>query len=62
MMPEKRFAILVGINDYSDSPLSYCVNDALSMQQILTNKCGFEKDRVKVIISTKEEPKQIDFG
>ena len=25
---EKRHAIIIGINDYTDKPLSFCVNDA----------------------------------
>ena len=28
MSIDRRFAIIIGINDYDNSPLNYCVNDA----------------------------------
>jgi hypothetical protein len=60
-MLEKRFAILIGINDYNDRPLSYCANDVIALQNVLIDRCGFEKNNIKTIISTKEKPIDVTF-
>lgn len=42
-------AFLVGINKYSQSPLRGCVNDVISIFQILTTKFGFVPENIKVL-------------
>jgi hypothetical protein len=40
---ETRYAILIGINDYDNQPLNFCVNDARSIKDTLKNKANFMK-------------------
>jgi len=50
-------AFLVGINKYSDSALRGCVNDVITIFQILTSKFGFKTEEIKVVAdyeATKE--------
>lgn len=50
-------AFLVGINKYSDSALRGCVNDVITIFQILTSKFGFKAEEIKVVAdyeATKE--------
>lgn len=42
-------AFLVGINKYSQSPLRGCVNDVITIFQILTSKFDFKPENIKVI-------------
>ncbi|WP_214721961.1 caspase family protein [Exiguobacterium sp. s192] len=56
MLLEKRYAIVIGINDYTEAPLNFCVNDALSIEQTLIDRCRFESDNVFTIISGNENP------
>lgn len=56
MNTERRFAVIIGINDYDNSPLDYCANDALSVAEILEQKCKFQKDDIYLIISTTKNP------
>jgi len=37
----RKYLLSVGINDYRHSPLSGCVNDAISMMALLTGHFGF---------------------
>lgn len=53
MIEERRFAIIIGINDYEVNPLSFCVNDAKSVAEILENKCRFNKEDIHLITSDK---------
>ncbi len=50
-------AFLVGINKYSGSPLRGCVNDVVTIFQVLTSKFGFKTEDIKVVAdyeATKE--------
>lgn len=51
---DRRFVIVIGINDYEKNPLDFCVNDAESIAQILLDKCIFRKDDIYVILSEEE--------
>lgn len=42
-------AFLVGINKYSQSPLRGCVNDVITVFQVLTKKFGFKAEDIKVM-------------
>ena len=53
MTEERRFAIIIGINDYEVNPLSFCVNDAKSVADILVKKCQFKKEDIHLITSDK---------
>ncbi|WP_299798554.1 caspase family protein [uncultured Maribacter sp.] len=53
MNTERRFGIIIGINDYKVKPLDFCVNDADSIAQILEEKCRFEKKDIHLITSKK---------
>ncbi|PJO42905.1 caspase family protein [Lysinibacillus xylanilyticus] len=44
-MPE-RYAILIGINDYSDKPLNYCVNDANEVAKTLIDRCLYKENNI----------------
>lgn len=50
---ERRFGIIIGINDYKVQPLDFCVNDAESVAEILEEKCRFEKNDIYIITSKK---------
>lgn len=54
MKKERRFAIIIGINDYENSPLNYCVNDAISIKEKLVEKCRFNEEDVFLITSSNE--------
>ncbi len=53
---DRRFAIIIGINDYAYKPLTYCVKDALAVSNILESKCCFEKDDIFSITSDSTNP------
>lgn len=55
-MSEKRYAIIIGINDYDTSPLDYCVNDASAISEILISRANFLKDNIYPILSDSENP------
>lgn len=55
MIEERRFAIIIGINDYENSPLNFCVNDAKAVAQILESKCRFKKEDIYLITSDKKK-------
>jgi hypothetical protein len=51
---ERRFAIIIGINDYSKSSLNYCVNDANVISENLIKSCNFEERDIFLITSSAE--------
>ncbi len=53
---DRRFAIVIGINDYDIKPLNFCVNDANSIAEILENKCGFKNKDIYKITSDDSSP------
>lgn len=55
-MEEKRWAILIGINDYSkNSELKYSANDVTNLASVLTDFCNFKKGHIYPLVSTKEK-------
>lgn len=56
MSSEKRYAIVIGINDYTEGPLNFCVNDALSIEKTLIDKCKFESENIFTLISSNDHP------
>src|ERR1019366_3138516 len=55
---DRRFAIIIGINDYVKKPLEYCVDDALAVAKILEDKCAFKNGDIYVITSDSKTPKK----
>lgn len=53
---DRRFAIVVGINDYSKKPLNYCANDASAVAGMLIKRCGFRAEDIHPIISDNQTP------
>ncbi|MCM3789121.1 caspase family protein [Domibacillus indicus] len=51
-----RYAIVIGINDYSVKPLNYCVNDANAINDALIDRCMFKEENIHLIISDKQHP------
>ncbi len=48
----KKWAVLVGVNRYLDpeiNELKYCVADVRLMEQVLTERCGYEARRILVL-------------
>ncbi|SIS63841.1 caspase family protein [Chryseobacterium gambrini] len=52
---DRRFAIVIGINDYDLKPLNFCVNDAMAVVEILEKRCFFKKEDIFSITSTHEK-------
>lgn len=48
---EVRYAIIIGINDYNDSPLNFCVNDAVDIKKVLMSNCKFDEKNIFMITS-----------
>lgn len=55
LIKERRFAIVIGINDYEDTPLYFCVNDAISVREILIDRCDFKSEDIFLLTSDKDE-------
>jgi uncharacterized caspase-like protein len=53
---DRRFAIIIGINDYDVSPLQYCVPDAQAVAAVLAERCGFKQEDIITIVSDHEHP------
>ncbi len=53
---ERRFAIIIGINDYSQKPLDYCVKDANDIANILERSCNFDSNDIRIIKSSETNP------
>ena len=56
LQAQKKYALLVGVNEYFDAPgklyfhsLKGCVNDAVSMRELLVNRFGFEKTDITTL-------------
>ena len=50
-----RYAIIIGINDYVDSPLKYCVNDADEIKHALIKYARYSEDNIYIIISDDDK-------
>jgi uncharacterized caspase-like protein len=48
---ETRYAVLIGINDYDNQPLNFCVNDALSIKNALVERANFIEKNIYSITS-----------
>jgi hypothetical protein len=48
---ETRYAVLIGINDYDNQPLNFCVNDALSIKKALMERANFLEKNIYTITS-----------
>lgn len=55
MTNERRFAIIIGINDYEIKPLDFCVNDAIAVAQKLEEKCLFNNEDIYLITSDQNK-------
>ncbi|MBP6239153.1 MAG: caspase family protein [Saprospiraceae bacterium] len=53
---DRRFAILIGINDYSTNPLDYCVKDVNDVKSMLLESCKFDSNDIRVIQSSESNP------
>jgi hypothetical protein len=51
---ETRYAVIIGINDYDNQPLSFCVNDAHSIKNVLRDKANFYEKNIYSITSETE--------
>ena len=47
---ETRYAVIIGIDDYQNNPLSFCVNDAESIEETLLKNCLFKKENIFNIV------------
>jgi len=51
----QRWALLVGINDYTNVPkLRYARSDAQALYKVLTENCGFSKDNVVLMTDDRD--------
>jgi len=55
-------ALLVGINNYPSAPLRGCVNDCLLMHKILTEKFGFDKSNITLLLDEDALKENILFS
>lgn len=60
-MAEKRYAILIGMDNYSSNPLPYSSKDVEDLKKVLIENCRFEENNIYTIIDSKISVKeQID--
>jgi len=55
-MEETRYAIIIGINDYNNAPLEYCVNDANEVKTRLLEKARFKDQNIFLLTSDATHP------
>jgi uncharacterized caspase-like protein len=48
---ERRYAVIIGINDYEHNPLNYCTNDAVAIKDLLEQKANFSPEDTYLISS-----------
>lgn len=61
----KLYALIVGVNEYQDSPLSGCVRDAESVKSYLENSIvssQFEKTHLKMLLNSDATKQEIITG
>ncbi len=57
---QESWAVIIGINDYENWPkLRYCVNDANSIEQILTGQYGFKKNNIIKLLNKEATRERI---
>ncbi|KFF73817.1 hypothetical protein HX13_17590 [Chryseobacterium sp. P1-3] len=60
-MSENKFAILIGMNNYEDDVLPFCIKDVEDMENALITYCRFSKKNIfKITDSDKPVKEQID--
>lgn len=60
-MSETNFAILIGMNNYSENELPFSVKDVDDLEKVLISRCRFDKDNIfKITNSFKPVKEQID--
>lgn len=60
-MSENKFAILIGMNNYEDDVLPFCIKDVEDMEHVLITYCRFSKKNIfKITDSDKPVKEQID--
>jgi hypothetical protein len=60
-MSENKFAILIGMNNYEDDVLPFCIKDVEDMENALITYCRFSKKNIfKITDSDKPVKVQID--
>jgi metacaspase-1 len=47
----RKLALIIGINDYIDTPLYGCVNDAILQRQLLMHRFGFNSQDVVMLLN-----------
>jgi metacaspase-1 len=47
----RKLALIIGINEYIDTPLYGCVNDAILQRQLLVNRFGFNSQDVVMLLN-----------
>jgi metacaspase-1 len=47
----RKLALIIGINDYTDTPLYGCVNDAILQRQLLVHRFGFNSQDVVMLLN-----------
>lgn len=58
----RRFAIIIGINDYIDRKLDCCVNDANEVKKELINRCKFKEEDIHLITSKFNSPVDVVYS
>ncbi len=53
------WAVLIGIDGYSSSPLCSCIADVEKMKDFLTVDLGVPEDHIQCLVSTQTLPKPI---
>lgn len=56
---EKRYAIIIGSNNYSVKKLRYPIKDAIDVSKLLEERCKFLPENIHLIISEFEKPVDI---
>ncbi len=51
--PDRVWAVLVGIDEYSRYPLNGCVTDALAMEQYLTDDLLVPRERIQILLGPR---------
>lgn len=57
-MKERRFAILLGMNNYQKNPLLYSVKDVKDLHTVLISHCKFEEENVVQILDSTSPVKE----
>lgn len=58
-MAENRYAILIGMDNYSTNPLPYCVKDVNNLEEVLVSKCRFNKENIYKIVDSSKAVKEL---